>query len=175
MDPKVGFILRRGILGVGKQTITIPTTKNEINIMPEPVGSLVKMVYNDIHRFESSGISQLGMAIDLIPGSVSFQENGNTILSSKKPIYSINISSSANIYKYIDIIKTTSTTSNKRVSYFFAFPSTEGPVNFRAYYTGKLKSPIAVNLERGGEYELLFDLTSASIIDDVTPTLKKTN
>jgi hypothetical protein len=178
VDPNDEFIYQRAILGIGKQIVTIAPQKTEITIKPEPAGSLIRMVYKGIHKFETSdNITQLGMAIDIVPDRLSFDGNGNPISSTRKSSYPVLTSGPTPInYRYIDLFKTTSQSMNgidERVTYFFAFPPTEGTINFRAVYTGKLKSPITCNLVNASEYEIMFDLTSANKIADVIPTIEE--
>ena len=178
VDPNDDFVYQRAILGIGKQIVTIAPQKSEITLRPEPAGSLIRLVYKGIHKFETSdNITQLGMTIDIIPDRLSFDSNGNQISSTRKSSYPVITSGPTPInYRYIDLFKTTSQSAigtDERVTYFFAFPPTEGTINFRAVYTGKLKSPITCDLVNACEYELMFDLTSASTITDVIPTIEE--
>ena len=169
-----GFVYAKGILGIGKQDISIPRD-NDITVNMQPAGCLVTINYKNIHN--SFNIIQYGTVTDWIPGYVSFDLTGNYTLAADRPV---NIIMQPN-YGYIDFFRTSNNEGVKdKATYYFAFPSSGGNNSFAIVYTQNEGTPKAklvktTTMTVGGEYQIDIDFSSASDIKDIQPTWTKTN
>lgn len=166
-----GFTHQQAILGIGKKIVTIEKGGSEFNVSPEPAGCLIKFVYKNIHTF--SDVTQLGNLTDWVPGSVSFDKDGSYTLSAARSQYKV-----SGEFRYVDMFAISNVSAASYLSYYFTFPASDGENNFRSFYRiekNTAKAPIKCKLEKGGEYELVFDLSKASNIKDVEPYIEKKN
>ena len=171
-DNNNGFVHSRGILGIGKQKVTIPYAGQEITVRPTMAGSLVVFYYKGIHSFND--ISQYGMLTDWIPGNVTFDRDGDFHATAEHPANTV----STLEYGYVDLFKPTGVAyadAPDVATYYFTFPSAGGTNNFRFVYNSTAKAPMSQPLVTGGEYEFRIDLTSANVIKDITTSFTKKN
>ena len=144
------------ILGVGKQSVTVDGSNNEVVVKCSPAGAVCLAYFCNIHTF--SDVEQYGILMTKSSESISYDRYGD---------YEVSIENNGGDFDWwLGYIEPDNFTSQNVYGYYFLLPMRGNKFKFVEYIDLSVEK--TMNIEAGKQYLMMLDLNDEEYEGEIT-------